>query len=236
MKSRKTWACFDFSKGERSESRLTREDSTPARRSSNPPYSSQRSLPRRSGSFSESSKHSPFLDTGSQADAFQVPYENPYRPFLKWDASQSPETAYAIQPSLKDLPSVLDDSLPISHCHHITTKRATPDTTTVDLICKSVPGKDHRADRFLEHSSTPADHPLPLIITCLDSSPDSCEERFPVSFLFSRSDMASAPFRVPAGDARRPNRIENRPPTGTVLCRNGPQCRKFQEGELRTLS
>jgi len=41
--------------------------------------------------------------------------------------------------------------------------------------------------------------------------------------------MASVPFRT-SGDSRRPNRYENRPPMSTVLCRNGPQCRKFQEG------
>lgn len=43
------------------------------------------------------------------------------------------------------------------------------------------------------------------------------------------NDMATVPFRT-TGDARRPNRYENRPPMSTVLCRNGPQCRKFQEG------
>ncbi|KAF2162145.1 hypothetical protein M409DRAFT_69355 [Zasmidium cellare ATCC 36951] len=37
--------------------------------------------------------------------------------------------------------------------------------------------------------------------------------------------MASAP-RV----SGRPNRFENRPPMSTILCRNGPQCRKLQEG------
>lgn len=42
--------------------------------------------------------------------------------------------------------------------------------------------------------------------------------------------MASLPYRVSSGDARRPSRLENRPPMSTVLCRNGPQCRKFVEG------
>lgn len=42
--------------------------------------------------------------------------------------------------------------------------------------------------------------------------------------------MASQPYRVSSGDARRPSRMENRPPMSTVLCRNGPQCRKYVEG------
>ena len=54
-----------------------------------------------------------------------------------------------------------------------------------------------------------------------------------------RDDMATA-FPRTSGDARRypssssssgPHRLENRPPMSTVLCRNGPQCRKFQEGQ-----
>ncbi|KAK3679109.1 PAB-dependent poly(A)-specific ribonuclease subunit 3 [Vermiconidia calcicola] len=49
------------------------------------------------------------------------------------------------------------------------------------------------------------------------------------------SDDMAAGFQRVSGDARRyPSssftRTENRPPMGTVLCRNGPQCRKFQEG------
>lgn len=42
--------------------------------------------------------------------------------------------------------------------------------------------------------------------------------------------MASQTYRVTSGDSRRPSRMENRPPMSTVLCRNGPQCRKFVEG------
>lgn len=42
--------------------------------------------------------------------------------------------------------------------------------------------------------------------------------------------MASLPYRVSSGDARRPTRLENRQPVSTVMCRNGPQCRKFLEG------
>lgn len=50
-------------------------------------------------------------------------------------------------------------------------------------------------------------------------------------------DMATGFQRV-SGDARRyPSsnftRVENRPPMSTVLCRNGPQCRKFQEGQVQ---
>lgn len=48
--------------------------------------------------------------------------------------------------------------------------------------------------------------------------------------------MAHAQFRS-QGEARRypsspvtSNRYENRAPVNTVLCRNGPQCRKHQEG------
>ena len=55
-----------------------------------------------------------------------------------------------------------------------------------------------------------------------------------------RDDMAAG-FQRMSGDARRyPSsssnayRVENRPPMSNVLCRNGPQCRKFQEG--RTMS
>ena len=49
-----------------------------------------------------------------------------------------------------------------------------------------------------------------------------------------RNDMAAG-FQRMSGDARRYpssnlNRSENRPPMNNVLCRNGPQCRKFQEG------
>lgn len=43
--------------------------------------------------------------------------------------------------------------------------------------------------------------------------------------------MASVPFRV-SGDGRKPNRYENRNPMNTVQCRNGPHCRKFQEGKV----
>lgn len=43
--------------------------------------------------------------------------------------------------------------------------------------------------------------------------------------------MASLPYRVSSGDTRRPSRLENRQPSSTVLCRNGPQCRKFVEGK-----
>ncbi|CAK4030109.1 related to PAB-dependent poly(A)-specific ribonuclease subunit pan3 [Lecanosticta acicola] len=42
-------------------------------------------------------------------------------------------------------------------------------------------------------------------------------------------DMANASFRM-SGDGRRSNRYENRPPASSILCRNGPQCRKYQEG------
>ena len=53
----------------------------------------------------------------------------------------------------------------------------------------------------------------------------------------SRDDMAAGFQRV-SGDARRyPSsnltRSENRPPMSNVLCRNGPQCRKFQEGRSK---
>ncbi|KAI6916209.1 hypothetical protein KC341_g19115, partial [Hortaea werneckii] len=48
--------------------------------------------------------------------------------------------------------------------------------------------------------------------------------------------MAAGPQRV-SGDARRYNsyggfnqRFENQRPMSQQLCRNGPQCRKFQEG------
>lgn len=51
----------------------------------------------------------------------------------------------------------------------------------------------------------------------------------------SSNDMAAA-FQRMSGDARRYpssnySRPENRPPMSNVLCRNGPQCRKFQEGD-----
>ena len=51
----------------------------------------------------------------------------------------------------------------------------------------------------------------------------------------SSDDMATGFQQRMSGDARRfPStgytRTENRPPMSTVLCRNGPQCRKFQEG------
>lgn len=47
-------------------------------------------------------------------------------------------------------------------------------------------------------------------------------------------DMAAG-FQRMSGDARKYpssnlNRSENRPPMSNILCRNGPQCRKFQEG------
>ena len=52
-----------------------------------------------------------------------------------------------------------------------------------------------------------------------------------------RSDDMAAGFQRVSGDARRYpsssfNRIENRTPMSTILCRNGPQCRKFQEGQV----
>ena len=43
--------------------------------------------------------------------------------------------------------------------------------------------------------------------------------------------MATVPFRV-SGDGRRPSRYENRNPMSNIQCRNGPHCRKFQEGRL----
>jgi len=56
----------------------------------------------------------------------------------------------------------------------------------------------------------------------------------PTAQLMSSNDMAAG-FQRTSGDARRyittnPVRTENRPPMNGVLCRNGPQCRKFQEG------
>ena len=61
-------------------------------------------------------------------------------------------------------------------------------------------------------------------------------QRPPVSTrqLMSSNDMAAG-FQRTSGDARRyittnPVRTENRPPMNGVLCRNGPQCRKYQEG------
>lgn len=56
-----------------------------------------------------------------------------------------------------------------------------------------------------------------------------------VSTRSSDYDMAAG-FQRMSGDARRfqsssgLNRSENRAPMSNVLCRNGPQCRKFQEG------
>lgn len=49
------------------------------------------------------------------------------------------------------------------------------------------------------------------------------------------SDDMAAGFQRISGDARKypsstHSRTENRPPMSNVLCRNGPQCRKFQEG------
>jgi len=47
--------------------------------------------------------------------------------------------------------------------------------------------------------------------------------------------MAAGPHRM-SGDARRHpppsnfTRVENRPPMSSFMCRNGPQCRKYQEG------
>lgn len=56
------------------------------------------------------------------------------------------------------------------------------------------------------------------------------------AFSQCRDDMAAGYPRM-SGDARRyPSsnfgRNENRPPMNHVLCRNGPQCRKFQDGTL----
>ncbi len=50
------------------------------------------------------------------------------------------------------------------------------------------------------------------------------------------SDDMAAGFHRLSGDARRyPSstfvRGENRPPMNNILCRNGPQCRKYQEGD-----
>lgn len=58
---------------------------------------------------------------------------------------------------------------------------------------------------------------------CSSSSPDREVQSGASTF---GDDMASAPIRV----SGRPNRFENRPPMSTILCRNGPQCRKLQEG------
>jgi len=57
-----------------------------------------------------------------------------------------------------------------------------------------------------------------------------------VDFQSGSNDMAAV-FPMQSGDARRHpsashrnNRLENQRPMSNQLCRNGPQCRKFQEG------
>ncbi len=54
------------------------------------------------------------------------------------------------------------------------------------------------------------------------------------------NDMAAG-FQRLSGDARRQpsssfTRSENRPPMSNILCRNGPQCRKFAEGQIIKLA
>lgn len=58
------------------------------------------------------------------------------------------------------------------------------------------------------------------------------------SISLSGSNDMAAGFPMQSGDARRHNsathrngRFENQRPMSSQLCRNGPQCRKFQEGE-----
>lgn len=60
---------------------------------------------------------------------------------------------------------------------------------------------------------------------CLSSCPDRDPAVAAKGATTAGDDMASA-TRV----SGRPNRFENRPPMSTILCRNGPQCRKLQEG------
>lgn len=67
-----------------------------------------------------------------------------------------------------------------------------------------------------------------------------CQTRVASAATESSDDMAAG-FQRMSGDARRYpssnfNRTENRPPMNNVLCRNGPQCRKFQEGLETTLA
>lgn len=64
---------------------------------------------------------------------------------------------------------------------------------------------------------------------CSSSSPDRDSGVVTSGTTTAGDDMASAPVRV----SGRPNRfVENRPPMSTILCRNGPQCRKLQEGKI----
>lgn len=81
----------------------------------------------------------------------------------------------------------------------------------------------------------------PRVQTRRGHRPTTRETRGVVRSSTSSNDMAAG-FQRMSGDARRyPSssasttyRSENRAPMSNVLCRNGPQCRKFQEGNYPT--
>lgn len=197
-------------------------DSTPSRILSNPISNSQHPLfgsDRRT--VSDSRPRVPYLDKPLRAAELQKLHESREREQKAAQLADSGSSGDTSTPlfsaSLTNQESVLRTS---TNCPPNSAKPISPYQSD---DAAAVPKPDFHVR--LNSAGPLSNEDTAAETKCLSSSPDrdpgaAVKGATPVG-----DDMASA-TRV----SGRPNRFENRPPMSTILCRNGPQCRKLQEG------
>lgn len=220
---KKTWIPLETFERLQDTASSTRTNSAPCRSASDPPLRLHRqwspgARPQRS--FSEALAHYPLRAVDLQRlheeqDTTISKSRGLVFPADSTAASLTPESGST---SALGTPSVLG--------HHI---GSGGNTSLGDIVGKTEPR--HGTD--LDLTALPGRRQLRASsgssgVTALDWEDGLIDTVFFADWLRSSNDMATTTFRM--GDARRQNRYENRPPMSTVLCRNGPQCRKFQEG------
>lgn len=219
-KSNKTkWKPFNFHDSTDAD-QVGATDSAPLRTASNPITSSQHSL---SGSdrrtVSEYRPRVPYLDTPLCAAELQKLHESREREAAQAAGSSEQASAPPSVSASLTTPSP-EPVLRISTNYQSDTAKADSSSKPASA---AVPNfeihvrSDSVAPLFNENTVAET--------RCSSSSPDKDSGAAAKGVTTVGDDMASA-TRV----SGRPNRFENRPPMSTILCRNGPQCRKLQEG------
>lgn len=129
-------------------------------------------------------------------------------------------------------PQDLGDKLAFARNHRETSQPSQPLPEASEHLAKLTAAQTEKANLERVDSVTPE----PSIAGNQDPQTSPLFPRITVEEAPAecRDDMATGYQRM-SGDARRypssnSGRNENRPPMNNVLCRNGPQCRKFQEG------
>lgn len=223
-KSNKTkWKTFNFYEWAEADQEHP-ADSHPSRSTSNPILSIQHSFlgsDRRTAS--DSRPRAPYLDKPLCAAELQKLHEQREReqrpaqvagPFGDTASAPPPVSASLTSPSP-------EPALRIFTNRPFTTFRAGSTPKADDVA--AVPALDFYIR--LDSAGPFSNKNFSAETKCLSSSPDRDSGVAVKGAKTVGDDMASA-TRV----SGRPNRFENRPPMSTILCRNGPQCRKLQEG------